>query len=274
MAIYLSKYEKWKGERRDRFYRIYTIATTQIKGYLRNPFFMVLLFIGWFINGFIFGIIFIAFGIPYTATEYYNFFNNSILSALLLGAFAGSGLISDDLSSKSITLYFSHPIKREDYISGKLVALSFAFAMIFLIPVMFLEILGVLTSNSSVSAILNGAGVTAGVIGTAILYIILFSTVCLAFSSLTKDKKYSAVGIFAIFLLLALISQIVISITQAEKANLVSLWWNLTIVAGYFLNLKQTLPVDWFWSLIILIGFIVFSCIILYIKMIKEEYSE
>jgi ABC-type transport system involved in multi-copper enzyme maturation permease subunit len=127
-----------------------------------------------------------------------------IIFTLLLVALVTSDLISDDIGSNSFVLYFSRPVRTEDYLLGKFGGAAIAMGVFCMLPpfIMALAMIGTQSSDQyGESFKVFGQTIVAGILTT-----ILFVPFGLMMSSFTKRKSYAAVGTFMGLFVLFIIS--------------------------------------------------------------------
>jgi len=116
---------------------------------------------------------------------------------LLVATAVGSGSVSDDLSSRSITLYLSRPIRLEDYVGAKVAAVGTWVGVTAIGPgllgVTILAALGLAPLAVSVSAFLV-------FLALGLLTTFFFTGLAIGLSALTSRALYAGVGIFGITL--------------------------------------------------------------------------
>jgi ABC-type transport system involved in multi-copper enzyme maturation permease subunit len=116
---------------------------------------------------------------------------------LLVATAVGSGSVSDDLQSRSITLYLSRPIRLQDYVGAKVAAVGTWVGVTAIGPglvgVTILAALGL--SSLSVSVAAFGVFLALGLLTT-----FFFTGLSIGLSALTSRALYSGVGIFGITL--------------------------------------------------------------------------
>ncbi len=127
-----------------------------------------------------------------------------IIFTLLLVALVTSDLISDDMGSNSFVLYFSRPVRTEDYMLGKFGGAAIVMGVYCLLPPFILALAMIGTQSSDQygeSFRVFGQTIVAGILTS-----IMFIPFGLMISSFTKRKSYAAVGTFMGLFVLFIIS--------------------------------------------------------------------
>ncbi|MGB2582173.1 MAG: ABC transporter permease subunit [Thermoplasmata archaeon] len=207
MGINPIQYRPWKGERTALNLRVYVILKSIFRHGLKSTGVKILLILAFLI---VYAFQFVAallFGHEtLDAGEMSSNFNavGLALFAMLLTAVITSGLISEDLSSKSFVLYFSRAIKTRDYLVGKAGGAILIMSLLCFLPPVLLAVVSILTQSGSdywSSIKVLGSTVVAGAFVT-----VFFVPYGLMLSSLTKRRSYAAVGTFMSFFVLTIIS--------------------------------------------------------------------
>ena len=112
----------------------------------------------------------------------------------------GPGLISDDIKTRALPIYFAKPVTPVSYIFGKWLVVATYVALVSLVPNMLSLLFGVLITGG-----LHTTGQTLGLafdlVVAALGMSILAGAVMLALSCISADKRYVSVGWFAVCLL-------------------------------------------------------------------------
>ena len=189
-------YRDWRGERKDRMYRILALATGEAWANLRNVASLILTILTalWLIVttiALIFALYFLnmfsdpgaplsSFGGEFLA----SYWQVAIIpSMVILSAGLGSKLIADDFASRSIVLYFCRPLHRTDYLLGKLLSLDLILIFFSLIPAVLFNVIGLWVGTLDSVDRDAKLWTLAATVFIGILYIIFWGTIGLAFSA-------------------------------------------------------------------------------------------
>lgn len=219
MGIERVEYKPWKGERNGRLHRIFAIVKKVFKQKTKSKRFLLLLIIG-IVLVHVFPIITNSLT-PHSmltpemmVSEQFGGDQNSayltgglfLLFTLLLTAVVCSDLVSQDLKDSSFVLYFSRPIKSEDYVLGKVLG-SFTILGIFclLLPLIFgLAVIATQSGGDYIGSLeVLGSTVAAG--GLTVFVFSFYGTMV---SSLTERRSFAGVGAFVSFFVLSIVSGI------------------------------------------------------------------
>ncbi|MGQ9470283.1 MAG: ABC transporter permease [Candidatus Aminicenantales bacterium] len=190
-----------------------------------------------------------------------NFFKNYIAGDFLLFLLIGlmtfcAGLVADDLRHSALPLYFSRPLQKKDYLVGKAAVIAFLVLSLTLVPGLILILIKILFAGSfaflkaypwlPLSIVIYSFFLTA----FFCLYTILLST-------LSRNSRYVAVMIFAIYIFSDLLFGFLYAWFKNPYLSLFSLKINLQQLAAFVFQQKPPQPVSWFWSFLIIISFMV-----------------
>ncbi len=152
--------------------------------------------------------------------------------SVLVMAWFGAGLICEDRRVNAHLLYFARPIRRSDYLLGKLAAIIFWGACTSLLSGLVICVVAAFTSPDWVF-VTEEYGTIFLTIAYSCTWILTSSLICLAMSSLLPRKTLALVGIIAFYLMSALMAEALMEITDSEywgvlspssSFNIVRLW--------------------------------------------------
>ncbi|MFO8051015.1 MAG: ABC transporter permease subunit [Thermoplasmatota archaeon] len=158
-----------------------------------------------------------------------GFHYNRFLWMILLTAVAGSTLISNDLKNNTLALYFSRPITWLDYLLGKWTALFIVLSIITIVPAFVLFVAEVSFMNEGWTFILSKTWLLGSAMITYTAALVVFTSVALAFSSLSKRWIVAGVGIFSSFLITPIISDMLVNLFETDHLKLI----NINLVMKY-----------------------------------------
>lgn len=141
--------------------------------------------------------------------------------SMLVMAWFGAGLICEDRRVNAHLLYFARPIRRLDYIVGKLVAIGFWGLCTSFLSGLIICIVAVFTSPDWIF-IKEQYSTIFLTMGYSLTWIVAFSSMTLAISSLLPRKTFALVGIIASFSLSAGASEALVHVTDRAVFGVVS----------------------------------------------------
>lgn len=192
------------------------------------------------------------------------------LFVLLMTTLVGSGIISDDLKTRSITLYLSRPITVLDYLAAKASVVGIFLALLCMIP-------GALTAI--LITLIGGVSATIGLeaffafLGVGLLMTAVFSGVGVFFSSMTDRRAFSGVAIFAVLLADDLFAAILAGVTNNVSWLYVSPWQDVLEVgqAAFSVTPAPGDHLSWGVSLAVLLGLTVALYAVVYLRLSRLE---
>jgi ABC-2 type transport system permease protein len=169
----------------------------------------------------------VARGAPRIVTYQSYSFPLRVIVLTIFAAVQGPELVSGDLRSKVLPLYFSRPMRRGDYPLAKYLAFAGACLLLVELPLVLLY-LGTIASSHSNAIWPNTRGLLGG-LAIGLLWAVLVSAIGLALASLSARRAH-ATGLVAIYFFLTLtLAHITRQIAQPGPALLTP---SQTIPAG------------------------------------------
>ena len=120
-------------------------------------------------------------------------------------------LVSRDLRSHVLPLYFSRPLRRRDYPAAKYAAFTVACLLMIEIPLILLY-LGNIVSAKGGSAVWLQTRLLAGGLGVGALWAVLLAAIGLALACLTAKRAYATGAVAIFFFLTWTLAQIIYSV--------------------------------------------------------------
>lgn len=120
-------------------------------------------------------------------------------------------LVSRDLRSHVLPLYFSRPLRRRDYPAAKYAAFTAACLIMIEIPLLLLY-LGTIVSAKGSSAVWYQTRLLAGGLGVGALWAVLLAAIGLALACLTAKRAYATGAVAIFFFLTWTLAQIIYSV--------------------------------------------------------------
>jgi ABC-2 type transport system permease protein len=120
-------------------------------------------------------------------------------------------LVSRDLRSHVLPLYFSRPLRRRDYPAAKYAAFTVACLLMIEIPLLLLY-LGNIVSAQGSSGVWHQTRLLAGGLGVGALWAVLLAAIGLALACLTAKRAYATGAVAIFFFLTWTLAQIIYSV--------------------------------------------------------------
>ncbi|MCC7365319.1 MAG: ABC transporter permease subunit [Dehalococcoidia bacterium] len=152
----------------------------------------------------------------FRAEDYYDYIN--VVLALFVAAVAPE-LVGRDLRSRTLSLYFSRALKREDYALGKLAALATAMLFLTLVPQLVMFIGNAFSGSEWRDYITDNLEQIPQIILSAVLLSLFTSAIGLAIAAQTPRRAFAIGGIIAVFVLGSSLGSIITAIMTGDGDN-------------------------------------------------------
>jgi ABC-type transport system involved in multi-copper enzyme maturation permease subunit len=196
---------------------------------------------------------------------------------ILLTAVCGGGIISSDLKNNTFTLYLSRPITWLDYGMGKFLALSGILSLITLVPVIIIFLVQMAFKDETFTYFIEHLWILGGMLLSYVIAIVIFSSLSLALSSLTKRGYYAGVGIFAYFIFTPPVADLMVGLFENDYLKVLNINLMLKNLFKPFYGLSYSSSEMGFgYHLLVLVAvfMIVFSWSILFLRFHKKEVAK
>jgi ABC-type transport system involved in multi-copper enzyme maturation permease subunit len=175
---------------------------------------------------------------------------------------SGAGLISDDLKHNSLQLYFARPLRKSGYLLGKASVIFFFLLLLTVVPGLVFIIFKLLFAGNF-RFLASYPWLPLSVIGYSLFVTAFFCSYTLLLSSLSKNRRYVSILIFTVYILSDILFGFFYENYKQPAFALVSIKANLQQVGSWFLRLKPSYAVPWYWSLLILLAFVAAAVLVL-----------
>lgn len=202
---------------------------------------------------------------PSYFSAYYNKGPLPFLLIMIL-AFGCAGLVADDLKHKALQLYFSRPLSRKDYILGKGAVVAFFVLLYTLVPGIVFLIMKVLFSGSF-KIFSEHPMLILSVVGESVLLTVFFVFFTLLLSSISRNSRYAAIMLFAVYLVSDILFGIAMGIFRSPYCALLSLKANLSQAGAAIFGQKLPFAFPAVLSFLVLGGICVLSAFVLQKKI-------
>jgi ABC-2 type transport system permease protein len=141
-------------------------------------------------------------------------------------------LVSRDLRSGVLPLYFSRPLRSADYIGAKFAALVSAVWLLLAVPQLVMFLGAAFTTKTGMSGVWHEAGDLLPGWGYSLLWAVIFAAISLLIASLTGKRAFAAGGIVAVFLMTTPIVGVMSILPSRTAQQLAGLPSPQTLVGG------------------------------------------
>lgn len=199
------------------------------------------------------------------------FTNDSLLFLIVLVlGFAAAGLIADDLKHNSLQLYLSRPLRKKDYLLGKMSVIFFFVLILTAVPGLVLLIFKLIFAGSF-KFFLDYPWLPLSILGYSALLTVFFAFYVLFLSSLSKNTRYVTILVFMIYIFSDILFGILSGIFHEPAMALFSIKANLQQAGAFLFGQKLPFAVPAGWSFLILAGICVLSAAVLNRKIRSVE---
>jgi ABC-type Na+ efflux pump permease subunit len=181
------------------------------------------------------------------------FANDGLLFFLvMILVLAGAGLISDDLKSGSLQLYFSRPLRKRDYLGGKMLSLLFFLLLVTLVPGLLFIVFKVLFSGSF-AFLARYPWLPVSVAAFSLFLSGFFALYALLLSSLSRNRRFVSILIFIVYFASDIFYGIFNGIFHEPAFSLLSIKSNIQQVAAAAFRVEPPRGIPWVYSLLVLV---------------------
>jgi ABC-type transport system involved in multi-copper enzyme maturation permease subunit len=193
-----------------------------------------------------------------------DFLTNGFLVFIIVMVlvFAGAGLIADDLKHNSLQIYFSRPLRKKDYLLGKMAVVFFFILAVTLVPGLLVYIFKLIFAGSF-KFFLSYPWLVLSIVGFSAFLAVFFAFYTLLLSSLSKNSRYVMVLVFMIYIFSDVFFGILQSIFRTPYMALFSIRANIDQVGALAFAQKPVHPIPVLWSCLVLGGICALSALVL-----------
>ncbi len=149
---------------------------------------------------------------------YSYFLLTELRFSMILILLAGPNLISQDLRYNALPLYLSRPLRRIDYLFGKLGIIVALLGMIIIVPSIVAYVLGLLFSLD-LTIVRDTFRILLASIGYGLVIALSAGTLILALSSLSRNSRYVALLWVGIWFVTSTVAGILVSVERQEQMH-------------------------------------------------------
>ncbi|HEV8562271.1 MAG TPA: hypothetical protein VGR06_38615 [Actinophytocola sp.] len=153
-------------------------------------------------------------------------------AATVFVAIVGPELVSRDLRTNLLALYFSRPIERSDYALAKLGALAAALFGLFTGPLLIMLLGMAFNATGGVGGVFHEIGLFLEGLVTAAIHSAVFAAIALPLASLTGRRMFGTGLIIGVFLITAPVSGVLRTLDTGTLGRLAGLLDPVSLVNG------------------------------------------
>lgn len=167
------------------------------------------------------------------AVDYELFPTSLQLPIIIFLAVQSVELLSNDLRYSVLPLYFSRPLRREDYVTAKLAAMTSALAILMISPVVLFYTIVAFDADGG-SAVWAETKHAAGGVVVVLIHSVVLAAIGLAIASFATRRVFAIGGVVAFFLVTSAVSGILDEITSGRADERAALVTPFRLLDGFF----------------------------------------
>ncbi|GID26556.1 ABC transporter permease [Paractinoplanes brasiliensis] len=178
--------------------------------------------------------------------DYFSFDDTMSWLVIFFVAIVAPELVSRDMRSGVLPLYFSRPLRAFDYIGAKFAALATAVFLLLGVPQLIMFLGGAFTTKKGASGVWNEFLDLLPGWGYSVLWALLFASISLLVASITGKRAFAAGGIVAVFLMTAPVVGVLSILPSTTAQHLAGLASPMSLLTGVqsWLRGKNDLGLD------------------------------
>lgn len=177
--------------------------------------------------------------LPVDDKVFFDFLSQQLPWMLLMSAYAGAGLIANDMRTGGLLLYLSRPLTIGDYILGKVSIVFASLSMVTLVPGLVLFV-GARALAPDVLGDASHLLLIPKIIAYALVMILPATGLVLVMSALARNARFAGLGFFFVFVGSTVAAAIAWRATRSSYAGLVSLQATLRRVGEAIFGVKPS----------------------------------
>jgi ABC-2 type transport system permease protein len=167
-----------------------------------------------------------------TLFDYFQFDDTMSWLVIFFVAIVAPELVSRDMRSGVLPLYFSRPLRAADYIGAKVAALISAVFLLLGVPQLIMFLFAAFTTKTGMRGVWHEAGNLIPGWGYSLLWAVIFASISLLVASLTGKRAFAAGGIVAVFLMTAPVVGVLNVLPSETAHNLSGLASPMSLIQG------------------------------------------
>jgi ABC-2 type transport system permease protein len=171
--------------------------------------------------------------------DYYQFNDSMSWLVIFFVAIVAPELVSRDMRSGVLPLYFSRPLRAADYVLAKTAALITAVWLLLGVPQFIMFLGAAFTTKTGMSGVWNELGDLLPGWAYSLLWAFVFASVSLLVSSLTGKRAFAAGGVVAVFLMTAPVVGVLTILPSSTANHLAGLASPMSLINGVEIWLRD-----------------------------------
>jgi len=171
--------------------------------------------------------------------DYYEIANAMSWLVIFFVAIVAPELVSRDMRSGVLPLYFSRPLRAADYVIAKVAALVTAVWLLLGVPQFIMFLTGAFTTKTGMKGVWHELGLLIPGWGYSLLWALIFAGISLLIASLTGKRAFAAGGIVAVFLMTAPVVGVLNVLPSETSHHLAGLASPIALINGVEIWLRN-----------------------------------
>lgn len=148
-------------------------------------------------------------------------------------------LLSRDLRHSVLPLYFSRPLRRDDYVWAKFAAMAAALAMLMIAPIVLAYFVAAFDGNND-TTVWDETTAAAGGVGTSLLHAVVLAALSLVIAAFATKRVYTIGAVVALFLISSAVSGIAEGLAHGRGRELAGILTPFRLLEGTYAWLRGT----------------------------------
>ena len=174
-----------------------------------------------------------------TLFDYYTFDDTMSWLVIFFVAIVAPELLSRDLRSGVLPLYFSRPLRAADYVAAKVAALVTAVWLLLGVPQFIMFLGAAFTTKTGMRGVWRELGNLIPGWGYSLLWAVLFASISLLVASATGRRAFAAGGVVAVFLMTTPVVGVLNILPSQTAHNLSGLASPMSLLTGVEIWLRD-----------------------------------
>lgn len=170
---------------------------------------------------------------------FFEFLGQQMPWMLLMSAYAGAGLIANDMRTGGLLLYLSRPLTLGDYLFGKVAILFASLSMVMMVPGLAL-FFGARSLAPEVLGDLSHLILVPKIVATALVFMLPAVGLMLVMSALARNPRFAGLGFFFVFAGSTVAQTIAWRASRSAYAGLISIQATMRRVGEAIFGLKPS----------------------------------
>ncbi|GGK91890.1 ABC transporter permease [Mangrovihabitans endophyticus] len=177
--------------------------------------------------------------------DYVQFADTMSWLIILFVAIVAPELVSRDMRSGVLPLYFSRPLRAADYIGAKFAALVAAVWLLLGVPQLVMFLIAAFTTDDGMRGVWHEVGDLLPAWAYSALWAVLFAAISLLIASLTGKRAFAAGAVVAVFLMTTPVFGVLQTLPSQNAQHLAGLASPMMLISGVGLWLLPDTNPGW-----------------------------